>query len=75
MENGDHSWGEQMRGLPFVENVVQENHVTRLLVKDVRHAQAVFLDSLVSTGQLVRRFEVVQPSLEDVFLRLTDREV
>ncbi len=75
MQNGDNSWGEQVCGLPFVENVVQENHITRLLVKDVHQAQAALLNSLVSAGLLVRRFEVVQPSLEDVFLRLTDREV
>jgi ABC-type uncharacterized transport system ATPase subunit len=31
--------------------------------------------SLASQGLAVRRFEVLQPSLEDVFLSLTGKEV
>jgi ABC-2 type transport system ATP-binding protein len=71
VEDGFGTWSEQVRQLPVVENLVLEGNIARVLVKDIRGAQRSLLDLLATNDLLVRRFEVLHPSLEDVFLRLT----
>lgn len=72
MEQGIAAWAEQARKLPVVTSVSVENSTARVLVNDVKEAQRDLLASLASHAALVRRFEVVHPSLEDIFLRLTE---
>jgi ABC-2 type transport system ATP-binding protein len=67
-------WLEWVKTQPFVTNVTVSNHTARVLVKDVHQAQKALLESLASQALPVRRFEMVHPSLEDVFLRLTEKE-
>jgi len=69
-ENID-GWLDGVERQPFVERVVRNNQSARLLVNDVGGAQRELLQSLANHSIPVRRFEVVRPSLEDVFLRLT----
>ena len=64
-------WIEHARQLPVVEALTYEKPAIRVLVKDVRAAQKILLDSLASEDLLVRKFEILHPSLEDIFLRLT----
>lgn len=96
VDDGFGTWIEDIRLLPFVQNVALVNHANqtgpaqagsvttgpvttgpvttgpaRILVSDLPEAQRHLLGSLSERNLLVRRFEVVQPSLEDVFLRLT----
>jgi ABC-2 type transport system ATP-binding protein len=71
VENGFGNWLERIRQLPFVSSVAVTNSVARILVDDVHRAQIGLLESLLIEPMAVRRFEVVRPSLEDVFLRLT----
>lgn len=71
LEEGYEGWMERTRQLPFVEKMTFDNPTIRVLVKDVRSAQKILLDSLAAEDLLVRRFEILHPSLEDVFLRLT----
>jgi ABC-2 type transport system ATP-binding protein len=73
-EDGLGHWLEWVEKQPFVTNVTVSGHVARVLVKDVPTAQKVLLESLASEALSVRRFEMVQPSLEDIFLRLTGKE-
>jgi len=73
LDNGSEAWMERARKFPFVENMAFENPTIRVLVKDIRAAQKTLLDSLAADDLLVRRFEILQPSLEDVFLRLTGK--
>jgi len=70
--NGFGSWIEIAQRLPQVTNVTVTNSIVRVLVKDVQQAQKELLSSLVTAGVFVHRFEMVHPSLEDVFLRLTE---
>jgi ABC-2 type transport system ATP-binding protein len=65
------AWVEQARQLPFVEQAVLTNHTARLLVRDRQAVQTALLRSLAEAGLPVQRFEMLTPSLEDVFLRLT----
>jgi ABC-2 type transport system ATP-binding protein len=71
LDNGAAQWIERARQFPFVETLTFENPTIRVLVKDIRTAQKILLDSLAAEDLLVRRFEILHPSLEDVFLRLT----
>jgi ABC-2 type transport system ATP-binding protein len=73
-DNGFGGWLEWVGKQPFVTSVTVTNHTARVLVKDVRKAQKVLLASLAKEALSVRRFEMVHPSLEDVFLRLTEKE-
>jgi ABC-2 type transport system ATP-binding protein len=73
LDNGSETWMERARKFPFVENMTFENPTIRVLVKDIRAAQKALLDSLAADDLLVRRFEILHPSLEDVFLRLTGK--
>ena len=72
--NGFGHWLEWVEKQAFVTNVTVSNHTARLLVNDVHQAQKALLESLAREALPVRRFEVVQPSLEDIFLRLTGKE-
>lgn len=58
--------------IPVVEKITCENSTARLLVKDIEQAQKVLIPALANDDILVRRFQIVQPSLEDIFLRLTE---
>jgi ABC-2 type transport system ATP-binding protein len=73
-DNGFGHWLEWVEKQSFVTNVTVSGHMARVLVKDVPKAQKVLLESLAKEALSVRRFELVHPSLEDVFLRLTGKE-
>ena len=73
LDSGSEGWIEHARRFPVVDSVTFENPTIRLLVKDIRTAQKILLDSLADEDLLVRRFEILHPSLEDVFLRLTSK--
>jgi ABC-2 type transport system ATP-binding protein len=74
-DNGFGHWLEWVEKQAFVTNVTVSNHTARVLVKDVHKAQKALMESLAREALSVRRFEMVQPSLEDIFLRLTGKEV
>jgi ABC-type uncharacterized transport system ATPase subunit len=57
-----------------VRDVAVDNHTARVTVDDVAGARPVLLRSLADANVLVRRFELVHPSLEEIFLRLTKAE-
>ncbi len=48
--------------------------VARVIVEDVSAARVKVLASSLEAGVPLRRFEVVTPSLEDIFLRLVRTE-
>jgi ABC-2 type transport system ATP-binding protein len=73
--NGDlETWMAQARGLPGVESVSLADHTVRLQVKDAEVVLVELMKLILSQGLAVQRIEVVRPSLEDVFLRLTEAE-
>jgi ABC-2 type transport system ATP-binding protein len=65
-------WPETASKLAFVKSVTISNQTVRVLVKDVQSAQTGLLASILEAGLHVRRFEIVHPSLEDIFLQLTE---
>ena len=66
------AWAEQAGSLPGVEQVSLANHTARLRVKDAAASLPAVLQSIIGQGLPVARVEIVRPSLEDVFLRLTE---
>ena len=66
------AWAEAQRGLAFVESVAVSGATTRIMVSDVAAAKALLLPSAVQTGLVLVRYELLRPSLEDVFLRLVN---
>jgi ABC-2 type transport system ATP-binding protein len=66
------AWSEQAGSLPGVEQVSLANHTARLRVKDAAASLPAVLQSIIGQGLPVARVEIVRPSLEDVFLRLTE---
>ncbi len=70
-DDGLGAWPESVRQMPFVASISVSGRSARVLVNDIAAAKHELLASLVSHGLLIRRFEMVTPTLEDVFLRLT----
>lgn len=72
--DGFEDWLKWVAGQDYVSNLTESAGTARLLVSDVPLAQKALLESLARMNVVVKRFEVVQPSLEDVFLRLTGKK-
>jgi ABC-2 type transport system ATP-binding protein len=73
-DTGFGHWLEWVEKQPFVTSVTVSNQTARVLVRDATLAQKPLLESLTREALSVRRFEMVHPSLEDVFMRLTGKE-
>lgn len=64
------SWAEAQRRQPWVTAASVSGRTARLTVSDVAAAQRALLPAVVAAGLVLTRYEMVQPSLEDIFLRL-----
>jgi ABC-type uncharacterized transport system ATPase subunit len=71
VDDGFGAWVEQARRLALVEQVELHGRLARVHVREIAPARQALLASLAETRLPVRRFEIVTPSLEDIFLRLT----
>lgn len=67
-------WIAGLRQFSWVVGVVVEGTAARVTVKDVAAARSVLLTEAAASGLPLRRYEVVTPSLEDIFLRLVADE-
>lgn len=63
-------WLSSLRKLSWINNIHVENTKARLTVKDLEKARKELFHALNTTGLPVQRFEVVTPTLEDIFLRV-----
>lgn len=72
--NGIADWTASLRSLSFIEHIAVDGSLARIQVSDVPAAQQALLASLAERQLPVLRFELVRPSLEDIFLRLTQVE-
>lgn len=68
------AWVESVRKKEYVDHLEIVQGTIRLWVSQVEYAQRAIFQSLADTDARVRRFEAVRPSLEDVFLRLTNAD-
>ena len=73
-ESGNESlfqaWLQQIGQLGWVVSIQQAENSARLVVNDMGLARTELLSSAAASRLPLRRYEVVTPSLEDVFLKL-----
>ena len=66
-------WAESIRALPWVASASTQNHTARVVVRDLGTAKRELVVSALQAGLVLTRYEVVRPSLEDVFMRLVGK--
>ncbi|MFN2292717.1 MAG: ATP-binding cassette domain-containing protein [Anaerolineae bacterium] len=66
------AWANGVRAQPWVTSVTINRSTARVLVDDVETARRELLASALTAGLVLNRYEMVRPSLEDVFLRLVE---
>jgi ABC-2 type transport system ATP-binding protein len=67
-------WCNQLQSEPWIKTIARQGHSARVVVTDLEIAKRALLPSAVQAGLILTRFEIVQPSLEDVFLQLVGQE-
>ena len=66
------AWAETLHGMQWAESVSINERTARVVVSDVETAKRELMASAVQSGLVLIRYEMVRPSLEDVFLRLVN---
>jgi ABC-2 type transport system ATP-binding protein len=69
------AWMDGLRSLSWVKSTVLDEAVLRVVVSDLETAKVQLLASALQAGLVLERYEVVRPSLEDVFLQLVSQPV
>ncbi|MEP7358708.1 MAG: ABC transporter ATP-binding protein [Anaerolineales bacterium] len=64
------AWVETQRAQPWLASAAVNGLHARLQVSDMPAAKHALLPAAVAAGLVLNRYEMVKPSLEDVFLRL-----
>ncbi|MEN4013732.1 MAG: ABC transporter ATP-binding protein [Chloroflexota bacterium] len=67
-------WANQIAAEEYVEQVRAEENAVRIRVRELDCARRQLLAALAGSGLPVERFELVKPSLEEVFLELVNEE-
>jgi ABC-2 type transport system ATP-binding protein len=68
-----HAWAETLRQMSWVTSVVVDARTVRVVVSDLDAAKRELMASAVGAGLVLTRYEMVRPSLEDVFLQLVEK--
>lgn len=63
-------WARGLQKVRWVTSVAVDGPTARVVVSDVEMAKRELLPAAVQAGVILTRYEMVRPSLEDVFLRL-----
>ena len=66
------AWAGSLHSLSWVTSVSLDRATARVLVNDLDLARRDLLASALAAGLVLDRYEMVRPSLEDVFLRLVE---
>ena len=70
MEERMKEWAKTLRTMSWVTSVAINGPAARVAVRDVTTAKRELIASAVQAGLVLTRYEMVKPSLEDIFLRL-----
>lgn len=65
-------WADDLHQVPWVTSVEVNDRTARVVVNDVETAKRELMARAVEAGLILRRYEMVRPSLEDVFLHLVN---
>lgn len=66
------AWIDGVRARPWVTSVTLDRNTAHVMVNDVEAARRALPTSALAAGLLLNRYEMVRPSLEDIFLRLVE---
>lgn len=64
------AWAETLRAISWVTSVWVDGTTVRVVVKNVETAKRELMVLAVHAGLILTRYEMIRPSLEDVFLQL-----
>jgi ABC-2 type transport system ATP-binding protein len=64
------AWAQELGQAPWVTSISPVERTARVVVNDVSTAKRELMASITQAGLILTRYEVVRPSLEDVFLQL-----
>jgi ABC-2 type transport system ATP-binding protein len=67
-------WSEALRQKPWVKMISLQGLLARVAVSDIVIAKRELLATVIQAGLILTRYEIMRPSLEDVFLRLVGQE-
>ncbi len=67
-------WSEELRHADWVNSTNQDGLILRVQVNDIEKGKVELLRSAMAAGVIFNKYEVVRPSLEDVFMRLIAQE-
>ncbi len=67
-------WAKSLRSFNWVASVQQDGPIARVVVRDMAIARTALLAEAAAARLALRRFEIVTPSLEDIFLQLVSEE-
>ncbi len=73
-EAGLRAWSESLQGEAWIKTISIQGQVARLIVRDIEVAKAQLLPAASRAGLVLTRYEVMRPSLEDVFMQLVGVE-
>jgi len=73
-ENGIITWCNALQQESWVKSALLQGLVARIVVSDVELAKRELLASITQAGLILARYEIVRPSLEDIFLQLVNQE-
>lgn len=68
------TWSETVRQKEWTSSIMLKGTTAHIVVKDLTAARQSLLAMVVESGIPLRRYEIVTPSLEDIFLRLVNQE-
>jgi ABC-2 type transport system ATP-binding protein len=64
------AWIEGLRRENWIQSIQDNGLICRILVEDIEAAKHNLLPSAMQAGLVMTRYEMLRPSLEDIFLRL-----
>jgi ABC-2 type transport system ATP-binding protein len=67
-------WTESLRKQPWAKSVSVEGQVARIVVNNLEVAKRELMATIIQAGLILTRYEIMRPSLEDVFLQLVGQE-
>jgi ABC-2 type transport system ATP-binding protein len=67
-------WAETLPRLDWVSSISPDGRSVRVIVKDVETAKHKLMAAAVKADLVITRYEMMRPSLEDIFMKLVSEE-